>query len=161
MTQSEATEETEDIIELLFFAYRDFTADADAILADMGLGRAHHRALHFINRKPGLSVAELLDLLGITKQGLARVLRDLVNAGFVIQTPSKHDGRRRLLQLSPHGTDLINRLRAPQSRRIKAALAGRDTDATVVRAFLNRMLNEASVVQRGQMMGVGRIEEQT
>ncbi|MEM1375902.1 MAG: MarR family transcriptional regulator [Pseudomonadota bacterium] len=141
----------ENLIELLFFAYRDFTADADAILADMGLGRAHHRTLHFIDRKPNLSVAELLDLLGITKQGLGRVLRDLLDAGFVAQTESEEDRRRRLLTLSPAGADLIARLRAPQSRRIQAALSATDVDPHTVETFFEAMLDASSANQRKRL----------
>jgi hypothetical protein len=69
--------------ELLFFAYRDFTRDADAILKDFGFGRAHHRVLHFVNRHPGLRVADLLDVLKITKQSLGRVLKQLIDKGYI------------------------------------------------------------------------------
>ena len=72
-------------VELLFFAYRDFTREADAVLAEFGLGRAHHRVLHFVNRHPGLRVADLLDILKITKQSLARVLKQLVDEGWIVQ----------------------------------------------------------------------------
>src|SRR3954469_19636125 len=72
-------------IELFYFAYRDFTCDPDAILEQYGFGRAHHRVLHFVHRNPGLKVAELLEILKITKQSLARVLKQLVDEGFIIQ----------------------------------------------------------------------------
>jgi DNA-binding MarR family transcriptional regulator len=72
------------IIELMYFAYRDFTSDPDQILAEYGFGRAHHRVLHFVNRLPGLTVAELLDVLKITKQSLARVLKQLIDAGYIV-----------------------------------------------------------------------------
>src|SRR3954469_20347722 len=73
------------LIELFFFAYRDFTSDPDQILADYGFGRAHHRVLHFVNQMPGLTVAELLDVLKITKQSLARVLKELIDTGHIVQ----------------------------------------------------------------------------
>ena len=73
------------VVELLFFAYRDFTREADAVLAEFGLGRAHHRVLHFVNRNPGLRVANLLEVLKITKQSLARVLKQLVDEGWIAQ----------------------------------------------------------------------------
>src|SRR5437867_3427963 len=79
-----------DVIELLFFAYRDFTGDADDVLAKLGFGRAHHRVLHFVNRNPGMKVAQLLDILKITKQSLGRVLKQLIEQGYVLQKEGMH-----------------------------------------------------------------------
>jgi DNA-binding MarR family transcriptional regulator len=78
-------------VELLFFAYRDFTGDADAVLEEYGFGRAHHRVLHFVSRNPGLRVAQLLEILKITKQSLARVLKQLVDEGFIAQREGAED----------------------------------------------------------------------
>src|ERR1700719_4493923 len=80
-----AQEPRSDLIELLFFAYRDFVGDPDEVLAKLGFGRAHHRVLHFVNRNPGIKVADLLDILKITKQSLGRVLRQLIDQGSVLQ----------------------------------------------------------------------------
>ena len=90
---------SDDLIELLFFAYRDFVGDPDRILAEYGFGRAHHRVLHFVDRYPGLTIAELLDILRITKQSLNRVLKDLIEQGYVAQRPGTSDRRQRLLYL--------------------------------------------------------------
>ena len=90
-----------DIIELLFFAYRDFVSDPDEVLAKFGFGRAHHRVLHFVNRNPGMKVAELLDILKITKQSLGRVLKQLVDQGYVLQKEGANDRRQRLLTSPP------------------------------------------------------------
>src|SRR6201993_5171033 len=87
--------------DLLFFAYRDFTDAADVILDELGLGRAHHRALHFIGRNPGITVSDLLGVLRITKQSLARVLSVLMSRGYVAQAPGRADRRQRLLTLTP------------------------------------------------------------
>src|SRR5215472_9806055 len=92
--------------DLLFFAYRDFTNAADVILAELGLGRAHHRAMHFIGRNPGLTVSDLLVILRITKQSLARVLSDLMDRGYVVQAPGRSDRRQRLLSLTASGSAL-------------------------------------------------------
>ncbi len=110
------------LIEGFFFAYRDFTSDPDAILETYGFGRAHHRVLHFVNRKPGLTVAELLDLLKITKQSLARVLKQLIDSGHIAQVPGPTDKRQRELYPSPKGRELALKLALPQSRRIGMAL---------------------------------------
>lgn len=110
------------IIELLFFAYRDFISDPDEILAGYGFGRAHHRVLHFVNRMPGLTVAELLDVLNITKQSLARVLKQLIDTGYIVQVPGPQDRRQRELYPTTTGRDLSLALAAPQSRRIRRAL---------------------------------------
>lgn len=110
------------IIELLFFAYRDFISDPDEILAGYGFGRAHHRVLHFVNRMPGLTVAELLDVLNITKQSLARVLKQLVDNGYIVQVPGLQDRRQRELYPTAKGRQLSLALAAPQSRRIRRAL---------------------------------------
>src|SRR6185369_9239306 len=95
-----------DIIELLFFAYRDFIGDPDDVLAKFGFGRAHHRVLHFVNRNPGMKVAELLDILKITKQSLGRVLKQLVDEGYVVQKAGAQDRRQRLLYLTAKGETL-------------------------------------------------------
>jgi DNA-binding MarR family transcriptional regulator len=96
--------------DLLFFAYRDFTNAADMILEELGLGRAHHRAMHFIGRHPGITVTELLSILRITKQSLARVLSELIDRGYVAQTPGVGDRRQRLLHLTGAGEALERRL---------------------------------------------------
>ena len=131
-----------DIIELFFFAYRDFTSDPDQILAADGFGRAHHRVLHFVNRMPGLTVAELLDVLKITKQSLARVLKQLIDTGHIVQIPGPRDRRQRELYPTQRGRALALALARPQSRRIDAALkeTGRDKRETVER-FLKAMVN--------------------
>jgi DNA-binding MarR family transcriptional regulator len=107
--------------DLLFFAYRDFTAAADQVLEERGLGRAHHRALHFIGRSPGLPVGELLGILRITKQSLARVLSALVEQGLVTQAEGKNDRRQRLLHLTEDGRALERRLFEAQRERLAAA----------------------------------------
>ncbi len=128
-------------VELLFFAYRDFTGEADAILAEFGFGRAHHRVLHFVNRRPGLRVADLLDILKITKQSLARVLKQLVDEGYVLQRAGPEDRRQRLLFLTGKGRELADRLATLQSARVADALAVAGTDAgAVTRRFLASMI---------------------
>jgi DNA-binding MarR family transcriptional regulator len=117
-----------ELIELLFFAYRDFVGEADRLLARHGFGRAHHRVLHFVNRNQGLTVADLLQILEITKQSLARVLRDLVDGGFVEQQAGQEDRRQRLLFLTDRGKALAGELAAMQGRRIARALAASDPE---------------------------------
>lgn len=123
-------EEIVSLIELLFFAYRDFTSDPDAILAAWGFGRAHHRVVHFVGRSPGMTVAQLLGILGITKQSLGRVLRDLIEKDLVYQRPGDLDRRQRLLFLTKEGESLRLKLMAPQAERILRALreAGKETE---------------------------------
>jgi DNA-binding MarR family transcriptional regulator len=117
------------LIELLFFAYRDFVSDPDLILSRKGFGRAHHRVLHFVGRNPGLTVARLLDILRITKQSLARVLKDLLRKGYVRQQAGPEDRRQRLLYLTAEGEALHKSLMAPQIARIRRALAETGRDA--------------------------------
>ena len=131
-----------EIIELIFFAYRDFIADPDSILAEIGFGRAHHRVLHFVDRHPGLRVADLLDILKITKQSLAPVLKQLVDEGFIVQEAGRSDRRERLLYPTDAGRALSLRLEAPQQKRILAALAEAGPEGPeAVRAFLETMVN--------------------
>ncbi|MFT3987433.1 MarR family winged helix-turn-helix transcriptional regulator [Aestuariivirga sp.] len=111
------------LIELLFFAYRDFVSDPDEILEEIGFGRAHHRVIHFVGRDPGMTVASLLDTLRITKQSLGRVLKDLIDQGFVFQKEGETDRRQRLLYLTEHGEALRQRLLAPQLLRFRRAIA--------------------------------------
>src|SRR5271163_903319 len=118
-----------DLIELLFFAYRDFVGDPDEVLAKLGFGRAHHRVLHFVNRNPGMKVAELLDVLKITKQSLGRVLKQLIDQGFVVQKAGANDRRQRLLSVSPAGEALAMKLAGLQTARIARVLDELGPDA--------------------------------
>lgn len=108
-------------IELLFYAYRDFTAEPDHMLARYGFGRAHHRVIYFVHRYPQMSVTELLGILRITKQSLSRVLSQLVRQGFIRQTPGPRDRRQRLLQLTDKGLALERDLSENQRRRVARA----------------------------------------
>ena len=110
-------------IELLFFAYRDFTAEPDAILEQYGFGRAHHRVVHFVGRHPQMTVGELLGILRITKQSLNRVLGQLVRQGFIVQHRGAQDRRQRLLELTDIGRELERRLSELQRARVGAAYA--------------------------------------
>lgn len=130
------------IIELLFFAYRDFTSDPDQILDRFGFGRAHHRVVHFVNRRPGLTVAELLDVLKITKQSLARVLKQLIDTDYIVQVQGPRDRRQRELYPTASGRALALALAAPQSRRIAEALAiAAPNERAVVERFLLAMVD--------------------
>ncbi|MBI3433809.1 MAG: MarR family transcriptional regulator [Proteobacteria bacterium] len=152
-----------DLIELLFFAYRDFVSDADDALATLGFGRAHHRVLHFVNRNPGVKVADLLEILRITKQSLGRVLKPLVDEGYVVQREGSTDRRQRLLYITQAGAALAMMLARLQTDRISGALAqlGPDAHATA-RTFLVAMLDADGradvlrIVERARSGGVSR-----
>lgn len=137
-----------DIIELLFFSYRDFTADPDMILEKIGFGRAHHRVLYFINRKPGMTVAELLELLRITKQSLSRVLKQLIDTGHVVQITAEHDRRHRKLYPTEAGRTLALALALPQSQRIAKALENcTEADRHLIERFLYMVVNPEQRIQ--------------
>jgi DNA-binding MarR family transcriptional regulator len=125
-------------IELLFFAYRDFTAEPDAILARYDFGRAHHRVIHFVGRHPQITVGELLGILRITKQSLNRVLGELVRQAFIVQRPGDWDRRQRLLELTLKGRELEHQLSQPQRDRI--ANAYRQAGAQAVEGFREVLL---------------------
>lgn len=144
------------LVELLFFAYRDFISDADEKLADYQFGRAHHRVLHFVNRHPGLSVAKLLDILRITKQSLGPVLRQLVESGHLVQEAGNNDRRQRLLFPTQKGRNLSVELAQMQSERIKGALAPLAAeDRTCIEMFLFGMIEpEERELVRGLVRSV-------
>jgi DNA-binding MarR family transcriptional regulator len=140
-------------IELLFFAYRDFTSDADALLVRWGFGRAHHRVIYFVGRRPGISVGELLTILRITKQSLARVLTQLMREGFVVQRTDAGDRRRRRLYLTAEAEALERTLTERQAARLAVAwrTAGADA-ADGFRAVLQAMIdtNEPTAPRHGR-----------
>jgi len=139
-----AREELVACAELLFFAYRDFTGGPDAVLEEYGFGRAHHRVLHFVHRQPGLRVADLLDILKITKQSLARVLKQLIGKGFIMQRHGNDDRRERRLFVTAKGGRLADKLTALQIKRIEAALAKAGPGAReLTRGFLFAMIAES------------------
>jgi DNA-binding MarR family transcriptional regulator len=131
-----------DIIELLFFAYRDFVGDADDVLEAFGFGRAHHRVIHFVHRYPGLKVADLLDVLRITKQSLGRVLKQLLDEGYIVQKAGDSDRRQRLLFATAKGEALVAKLAGLQTDRINHALrdVGPAAEETI-RQFLRGMID--------------------
>lgn len=131
-------EELRQGIELLYYAYRDFTAEPDAMLARYGFGRAHHRVIYFVGRHPQMSVTELLGILRITKQSLSRVLGQLVRQGFIQQRPGSRDRRQRLLELTERGIELERQLSENQRQRI--AKAYREAGAQAVEGFRKVML---------------------
>jgi DNA-binding MarR family transcriptional regulator len=135
MTETEAVA----LVELLFFAYRDFVSDPDHILEGLGFGRAHHRVLHFIGRDPGMTVARLLEILQITKQSLARVLKELIDKGYVFQKEGAEDRRQRLLHLTKEGDGLRQKLIAPQITRFQNAAA--ETGSTGFHDLLLHLIN--------------------
>jgi len=151
-----------DLIELLFFAYRDFVGDPDRLLETFGFGRAHHRVLHFVNRRPGLMIAELLDILKITKQSLNRVLKDLLEEGFVEARPGIADRRQRLLFPTAKGCRLALDLARLQSERFARAFAELAPEARAqAMAFLLAMVDpqeRGKVAQIVQLNGeAGRL----
>lgn len=140
-------------IELLFFAYRDFTAKADETLAQFGFGRAHHRVIYFVGRNPGMTVSELLDILKITKQSLSRVLGQLVRQGFIVQRPGTIDRRQRLLSLTELGADLERKL--TEEQRALVARAYKAAGAEAVDGFRKVMLGMINEVDRSKFRGNG------
>ncbi|MHB0952660.1 MAG: MarR family winged helix-turn-helix transcriptional regulator [Allorhizobium sp.] len=131
-------------IELLFFAYRDFVSDPDAILAKIGYGRAHHRVVYFVSRRPGMTVADLLNILQITKQSLARVLKELIDSGYIRQIAGPADRRQRRLYPTLAGRELALALSEPQSLRISRALEGFNPE---MRAAVKRFLEGMSLTE--------------
>lgn len=130
-------------IELMFFAYRGFTSDPDRILEADGYGRAHHRALHFINRRSGLTVNDLIEILGVTKQSLNRVLRQLIEDGLVESRVGEEDKRQRNLFLTETGEALEAKLSAAQQARVRQAYSAAGPEAVQgFRAVLENMIDE-------------------
>ncbi|HZD26841.1 MAG TPA: MarR family transcriptional regulator [Alphaproteobacteria bacterium] len=137
-------------IELLFYAYRDFTSDPDEILKKHRFGRAHHRVVHFVGRNPGISVAELLGILKITKQSLSRVLSQLVQDGFVRQEKGVRDRRQRLLYLTERGEVLFRELSGPQRRRV--ARAFREAGAEAVAGYRRVLIGLLNSDERDKVL---------
>jgi DNA-binding MarR family transcriptional regulator len=131
-----------DIIELLFFAYRDFVGDPDHVLDQFGFGRAHHRVVHFVHRYPGLKVADLLDVLRITKQSLGRVLKQLLDEGYIVQKSGEVDRRQRLLFATAKGEALVAEMAGLQTTRIEHALKDfTPSDVAAIKRFLGGMID--------------------
>jgi DNA-binding MarR family transcriptional regulator len=140
---AEADEIRYELIELLFFAYRDFVGEADSVLAEFGFWRAHHRVVHFVDRNPGIRVAELLAILKITKQSLGRVLKELIDKDFIEQRQGSADKRQRLLYTTGKGQALAMRLAEIQNQRICGALEGLGPDgADLARRFLTGLVDQ-------------------
>jgi DNA-binding MarR family transcriptional regulator len=141
-------------IEILFFAYREFTAEPDEILAGIGFGRAHHRAIYFVGRNPGITVSDLLGILRITKQSLSRVLSELVAKGYITQSTGIADRRQRLLTLTPKGVELERQLSETQRARIARAYDAAGPEA--VDGFRHVMLSLMSEEDRARFANDGR-----
>lgn len=140
-----------DLMGLFFFAYRDFVGDADALLEKQGFGRAHHRVLYFVNLRPGMPVADLLDILKITKQSLARVLRQLIDNDYIHQETGRTDRRQRLLYPTDKGREFFQKLSVTQASRINAAIDQLpEGSRQTVRDFLVEMVepNDRTTLKR-------------
>jgi DNA-binding MarR family transcriptional regulator len=144
-------EELRRAIELLFFAYRNFTAEPDQILAQFGFGRAHHRVIYFVGRHPSITVSELLKILRITKQSLSRVLGQLVGEGFIVQRPGLRDRRQRLLELTDKGKALERQL--TENQRALIARAYREAGADSVEGFRTVLFNLVDPADRARFEG--------
>jgi DNA-binding MarR family transcriptional regulator len=132
-------------VEAIFLAYRDFISEPDRVLAEIGFGRAHHRVLYFVDRYPGMRVADLLEILQITKQSLARVLRELVKEGYIRQISGETDRRERRLYPTQKGTGLAMRLTELQLDKVRKALAAVEEEGrTAVATFFQHMAPDAS-----------------
>ncbi len=130
------------LIELMFFAYRDYVGEGDRLLESFGLGRAHYRILHFVNRRPGLTIAELLGILKITKQSLNRVLKDLLDQNYVVARPGETDRRQRRLFLTGQGEVLALKMARLHSKRFERVFAQLPDDARAkAREFLLAMVD--------------------
>jgi DNA-binding MarR family transcriptional regulator len=142
LVQTDAERPLYELIELLFFAYRDFVGDPDRLLEDYGFGRAHHRVIHFVDRNPGLTIAALLDILKITKQSLNRVLKELITKNYIESRAGIEDRRQRHLHLTPKGRALADELARMQMARIRRAIdvIGAQ-DALAARRFLAAMVD--------------------
>ena len=138
-------------MELLYFAYRDFTAEPDAILSEYGFGRAHHRVIYFVGRNPGINVSELLAILKITKQSLSRVLGQLVREEFIDQREGTRDRRQRLLNLTEKGVALERRL--SESQRSRLAEAYREAGAEAVQGYRDVLTGMISEEDRQRVFG--------
>lgn len=145
--------------DLLFFGYRDFTGGADRILEELGMGRAHHRVLHFVGRRPGITVGELLAILGITKQSLGRVLTPLVEDDYVLQAPGRSDRRQRLLSLTEKGQALEQRLFERQREHVMRAY--REAGPVAVEGFRKVMRGLMGPEARAQLERLERAEPAT
>jgi DNA-binding MarR family transcriptional regulator len=144
-----------DLIELFFFAYRDFVGDADRLLETYGFGRAHHRVLHFVSRQPGLTIAELLDILKITKQSLNRVLKELIAENFIDARAGAIDRRHRQLFTTPKGSRLARDLALLQTRRFSRALEGLGAgERERAMAFLIAMVDPSERDRVMELIGV-------
>ena len=137
-------------IELLYYAYRDFTGQPDAILTELGFGRAHHRTIYFIGRNPGITVSRLLDILEVTKQSQSRVLNQLVREGYVIQSTGTRDRRQRILELTGKGVALERRLSESQRERI--ARAYREAGAEAVEGYRKVLLGIIDERERDRVL---------
>lgn len=133
------------LMELFYFAYRDFTAEGDEVLARIGFGRAHHRIIHFVHHYPGLRVADLLAILKITKQSLARVLKQLIDEGYIRRHKGKEDRRERRLFTTTKGRELAGQLAAPQLERFENALESlSEGERQTVKQFFLALLQDPS-----------------
>jgi DNA-binding MarR family transcriptional regulator len=147
-------EELRQGIELLFYAYRDFTAGPDAILAKLGFGRAHHRVIYFVGRYPGIRVGELLAILRITKQSLSRVLGQLLREGYVTHKPGPTDRRERRLELTPTGIELERQL--TENQRARVAAAYRAAGAAAVEGYKKVLLGLIDETDRARAAGTAQ-----
>jgi DNA-binding MarR family transcriptional regulator len=138
-------------VELLDFAYRALTAEPDRILGGLGLGRNHRRVIHFVGRQPGMTLADLVDIVRLTKQSLSRTIKELEAKGLITRGASQRDRRRRPLRLTEQGAELEERLNGGLRRRL--ALAYRAAGADAVAGYHQVLLGLVDERARRHLMG--------
>jgi DNA-binding MarR family transcriptional regulator len=115
-------------LEALFYAFNAIVARPDAMLAQEGLSRVHHRILYFVGRNPGLSVNDLLGILKVSKQSLNGPMRQLTELGYVQAAADGQDRRIRRLSLTPAGQALEAALSGDQRARFARVFGQVGTD---------------------------------
>ena len=137
-------------IALFFMGWRSFVDDADAVLAEQGLGRLHHRVLYVVVRSPGIGVGELAAALGISRQALHRPLSDLRGRDLITAAVSERSKRERKLSVTAAGQALEQAATGPQIAHLAEVFESVGSEATEGWRKVMRGLADEAVSQAPQ-----------
>jgi DNA-binding MarR family transcriptional regulator len=104
------------------YALRRFLHFSEEAAHEAGITAQHHQALLAIKGFPGrdkVTVGELAERLQLRHHSAVGLVDRLVTEKLVMRAPSAQDRRQVLVQLTPHGEKVLQRLSAAHATELK------------------------------------------
>ena len=124
-------DQLKDLIEKIFISYRETFSDSKDILNKYSIGLAHQKVIHLLSMYEGITISNLLKKLKITKQGLNRVLKDLIKLELITFEKDDQDTRIKHVFLNKKGEKVFSEIFEIQKKRIYKALLNSNSEEVI------------------------------